>query len=455
MCHNASGGKGNGKVITMKTPVCDFVRDYIDKDVSRLHMPGHKGVNAFLGEAYDITEIKGADELYEASGIIAESEENASKLFGTGKTFYSAEGSSLCIKAMLYMIKLASPGEKTTVLAARNVHKAFVYGCGLLDIDVKWMWEREDDFSLCRCIITPEILKEELKRAEGKISAVYITSPDYLGGMSDIKSLSETAREYGVPLIVDNAHGAYLRFLKDSLHPIDLGADMCCDSAHKTLPVLTGGAYLHISENAPETYKNLGKKAMELFGSTSPSYLILQSLDKANEYMENGYKETLAACVKRVAKLKKDLNAAGIRIYESDPLKVTIINQGAKIGEILRKNGAECEYEDPDYTVLMLTPENTERDFERVYKALSELKPESYMRNPLTFKAPERKMSIRDALFSQSEKIKASDSFGRILAAPSVGCPPAVPAVVSGEVISKEAVEIFKYYCIDAVDVIK
>ena len=146
----------------------------------------------------------------------------------------------------------------------------------------------EDDFSLCRCIITPEILKEELKRAEGKISAVYITSPDYLGGMSDIKSLSETAREYGVPLIVDNAHGAYLRFLKDSLHPIDLGADMCCDSAHKTLPVLTGGAYLHISENAPETYKNLGKKAMELFGSTSPSYLILQSLDKANESSHNG-----------------------------------------------------------------------------------------------------------------------------------------------------------------------
>ena len=119
----------------MKTPIYDFLRRYADADVSRFHMPGHKG-KPFLGcEAMDLTEVAGADALYEAEGIIAESEENAAALFGSGRTLYSTEGSSQCIRAMLYLALTASGGVSRTVVAARNVHKAFVYAAALLDLD--------------------------------------------------------------------------------------------------------------------------------------------------------------------------------------------------------------------------------------------------------------------------------------------------------------------------------
>jgi arginine/lysine/ornithine decarboxylase len=125
-----------------------------------------------------------------------------------------------------------------------------------------------------------------------KPCAVYVTSPDYLGNQQDLAGLSAVCAARGIPLLVDNAHGAYLHFLPQPAHPLDLGATACCDSAHKTLPVLTGGAYLHIAKNAPERYARDAKRAMALFGSTSPSYLILQSLDRANAYLAGGYAES-------------------------------------------------------------------------------------------------------------------------------------------------------------------
>ena len=221
----------------MTTPIADFIENYIKNDMSRLHMPGHKGT--LYSE--DITEVKGADALYEADGIIAKSEQNATKIFGTKQTLYSTEGSSQCIKAMLMLAlnNRENKSERPLVLAARNVHKAFISAAALIDFDVKWLMPKTTD-SLCKCIISKEQLKETLENSAKKPNAVYITSPDYLGNIADIRGLSEVCKEFDIPLLVDNAHGAYLKFLGN--HPIDLGADMCCDSAHKTLPVLTGGA---------------------------------------------------------------------------------------------------------------------------------------------------------------------------------------------------------------------
>ena len=124
----------------MKTPICDFVREYNNSGASRLHMPGHKGKGRLGFEDMDITEIVGADSLYEASGIIRESEQNASKLFGC-ETFYSTEGSSQCIRAMVYLVSLlaASKGERPVILAARNCHKSFISAAALLDVDVEWI----------------------------------------------------------------------------------------------------------------------------------------------------------------------------------------------------------------------------------------------------------------------------------------------------------------------------
>ena len=122
----------------------------------------------------------------------------------------------------------------------------------LLDLEIRWLWP-EESRSLCGCPISPAQLEETLHSLPEPPAAVYLTSPDYLGGMAQIPALAQVCHQHGTLLLVDNAHGAYLRFLQPSLHPLDLGADLCCDSAHKTLPVLTGGAYLHLSPTAPGT----------------------------------------------------------------------------------------------------------------------------------------------------------------------------------------------------------
>ena len=186
----------------METPIADFVRRYNASGTARLHMPGHKG-KAFLGcEALDITEIQGADALYEAEGIIARSAENAAALFGSGRTLYSTEGSSQCIRAMLYLaLTNRAPGASNVVVAARNVHKAFVYAAALLDVEVVWLWP-EESRSLCGCPVTAEGLDRTLAALPAPPAAVYLTSPDYLGGMAEIASLAEVCHRRGTVLAV-------------------------------------------------------------------------------------------------------------------------------------------------------------------------------------------------------------------------------------------------------------
>ncbi len=448
----------------MNTPICDFVNSYAKKDTTRFHMPGHKGVS-FLGcEKMDITEIRGADELYDAESIIAESEENAGKLFGFGKTVYSTEGSSQCIRAMLFLAlqHREKAEERPLILAARNAHKAFLYSCALLDLDVEWLMPAEGgDGSLCTCPITPAQVEQRLTKLERKPFAVYITAPDYLGYSPDIRGLAEVCRKAEIPLLVDNAHGAYLKFLTPSAHPIDLGASMSCDSAHKTLPVLTGGAYLHLSEEWAKRAGGQAKKAMELFGSTSPSYLILQSLDRCNRYLSEGYFERLAQTIERMDSLKETLKRQGWRLMESDPLKLTVFTgemgyTGEEVGEVLRRNGVECEFADLDAVVLMATPENTECDFLRVEQALCGLKRKEKIEpmKPL-FSLPKRRMGIREAIFSQWEEVDCEKAVGRICASPCVSCPPAIPIAASGEEITTEMVGLFQAYGIKKIAVIK
>ena len=438
----------------MNTPVADFVQRYAKAGTTRLHMPGHKG-RCFLGcEPWDITEIHGADALYEAEGILAESEQNAAALFGSQRTCYSTEGSSQCIRAMLYLAVAASGSH--TVVAARNVHRAFVSAAALLDLEIRWLWP-EESRSLCGCPISPAQLEETLHSLPEPPAAVYLTSPDYLGGMAEIPALAQVCHQHGTLLLVDNAHGAYLRFLQPSLHPLDLGADLCCDSAHKTLPVLTGGAYLHLSPTAPAQLASLAKSALGLFGSTSPSYLTLASLDLCNRYLAEGYPQRLAEAVKRLAKLRERLTAAGWRVEPSDPLRVTVAAPrgvtGQELAGQLRRQGAECEYADRDFLVLMATPENTPEELAQAAAALGQCPGEA---NPpqLPLARGERACSIRQAAFAPRETVDAAHSLGRVCGLPTVGCPPAIPIAVSGERITPEALALFAYYGIEQVEVL-
>lgn len=438
----------------MNTPVADFVQRYAKAGTARLHMPGHKG-RCFLGcEPWDITEIHGADALYEAEGILAESEQNAAALFGSQRTCYSTEGSSQCIRAMLYLAVAASGSH--TVVAARNVHRAFVSASALLDLEIRWLWP-EESRSLCGCPISPAQLEETLNSLPEPPAAVYLTSPDYLGGMAEIPALAQVCHQHGTLLLVDNAHGAYLRFLQPSLHPLDLGADLCCDSAHKTLPVLTGGAYLHLSPTAPAQLAPLAKSALGLFGSTSPSYLTLASLDLCNRYLAEGYPQRLAEAVERLAELREKLTAAGWRVEPSDPLRVTVAAPrgvtGQELAGQLRRQGVECEYADRDFLVLMATPENTPEELAQAAAALGQCPGEA---NPpqLPLARGERACSIRQAAFAPRETVDAAHSLGRVCGLPTVGCPPAIPIAISGERITPEALALFAYYGIEQVEVL-
>ena len=446
----------------MKTPIVDFAKRYADSGVARFHMPGHKGIS-FLGcEPYDLTEIEGADLLSEANGIIAQSEDNATALFDTAHTYYSTEGSTLCIKAMLRLVTQdCKLSQRPRILAARNAHKAFLYAAALLDLDVEWLYPQNPSH-LCSCEITPDQIADVLKNVAVPPQAVYLTSPDYLGHVSDIAAIAQVCDAYGVPLLVDNAHGAYLQFLQPSQHPITLGATMCCDSAHKTLPVLTGGAYLHISKKAPVAYLEEARDAMALFASTSPSYLILQSLDLCNRYLSNGYSSVLCDLVDKLFALRQALNQKGIKVLDSEPLKLVLHAAelgytGNELATYLRQHRIECEFSDAEYLVLMVTPQITDDELGRLADALFALPLYAPLSNtPTLSPAPHTAcISIREAIFLPHEELCPQRAVGRILATPTVSCPPAIPIVVSGERIADADVALFAQYGIERVSVVK
>ena len=415
-------------------------------------MPGHKGRGILGCESLDITEIRGADDLYHPEGILARSEENASRLFGC-RTVYSAEGSSLAIRAMLYLAYTRS-GCKGRCLAGRNAHKSFLHTAVLLDFPISWLWAGDSYLS---CPVTAEIVEAAILAEQEKPFAVYLTSPDYLGNLAPVGEIANVCHRHGVPLLVDNAHGAYLKFLPRSLHPMDLGADLCSDSAHKTLPVLTGGAYLHMG---PDWTTEEAKAAMALFGSTSPSWLILQSLDGANPAMER-LPGDIAALAPHIAALKGALLAHGFALVGAEPLKITVHAakfgySGEEMAEILEKQGIFCEFADGDFLVFMLTPRNTPEELDRLRAALCAL-PRGVRQEepPIALARPKAACTPRQAAFAHRETIPVENSLGRILALANVSCPPAVPIVMCGEEIDEAAREALCRCGIEEVTVIK
>ncbi len=517
----------------MNAPIREFVERYAASGAARLHMPGHKGVGPLGCEAFDITEIAGADALYEAEGIIAESEANATALFETQRTLYATEGSSQCIRAMLYLAMtawmqdrrvsareaadahpegargealqpfastretLVCSGSRPVALAGRNAHRAFLTAAALCDFDVEWLWPEAETASPCACPISAEGLRRALDAMERPPFCVYVTSPDYLGGMLDIAALAEVCHACGVPLLVDNAHGAYLKFLPEKLHPMELGADLCCDSAHKTLPVLTGGAYLHVGRSADARYARRAKQALALFGSTSPSYLILQSLDCANPELADCFPARLAECRARVDALKAKLAARGFAVLPSEPMKLTLRTDGPEVARLLREGanifqsvsknslisdqslsvssysepksviiessqapgsalwrGVEPEFVDREHVVLMFSPGNSADDFECVARAL--IAPPTFEPIPSpAFPIPPRAMRIRDAMFAPSERVPIERAAGRICADPMAPCPPAISVINPGERVTAELAEALRRRGIEALTVVR
>lgn len=430
----------------MNTPIADFIRSYNHGNPCRLHMPGHKGL--FENTENDITEITGADSLFEASGILRESEKNASQIFGC-PTFYSTEGSSLCLRAMLRLASLYAKrqGRRPLLAVGRNAHRTVWTAAALLDLETLPIDSGEQTHLACR--ITPTVLSAFLEK-NPDVTALLITTPDYLGNCTDVAALSEVCRARGVLLLVDGAHGAYLKFLNPSRHPTDLGADLCCTSAHKTLPVLTGGAYLHLHPDLDPFFEENVKEAMALFASTSPSYLILCSLDEANPHLLT-LPDTLKKALAHFEEAKRMLCARGFAFLGDEPLKWTVCPKpvgytGDGLRKILEASGIFCEYSDADHLVLMLSPYDP-RSVTALQNALSALP----FRPPIASAPPvriahTRACCAREAILSPSAELPIGQCVGRTVASPTVGCPPAVPLLLCGETVSPEDLPLLRYY---------
>ena len=428
-------------------------------------MPGHKGTGPLGIEELDITEVRGADSLFEASGIIKESEKIASEIFGAD-TFYSTEGSSLSIRAMVYLTALyaRAHGKGAKIISARNCHRSFLSALTLTDAQVEWLASNSCDSFLTAGDVVAAFSDYLDRTPEEELPvALYLTSPDYLGNMQDIGALARLCHERDMLLLVDNAHGAYLKFLERSLHPIDLGADMCADSAHKTLGALTGGGYLHISKNSPEILVENAKRAMALFASTSPSYLILASLDLLNEKLCGDYKEELRDFVENLNICKEMLTNKGVKLVGNEPMKITLLANsvgysGNELADLLRKSRIECEFSDRDFVTLMpspASPSDITTATEAILGLLTHGKELALKPAPQLADKPERVMSVREAMLSVPERISVNSSLGRVICDTALACPPAVPILMPGERVDAAAVTLLEYYGIEALLVVK
>ena len=406
------------------------------------HTPGHKGSPAALPRglmSLDFTELPDTDSLYDASGPILKAERKAAALFGTARTCFSAGGCTLCIQAML---RLAAPhGGK--ILCSRVIHRSAVNAMALLGLEPVWA--------------LPGGVAEAASRPG--FAAVYVTTPDYYGRLMDLGPVAAACRAHGVPLLVDCAHGAHLMFTQPALHPLRFGASITADSAHKTLGVLTGGAWLNVGD---ARYAAGAKRAMALFGSTSPSYPVLASLDLAREWLQ-AHPGAYPPLQKKVEEIRAFASSRGIGLPKGpcDPTRITLNTAsvgltGVQAAQRLRNAGIEPEYADAAYVVLIATPFNTDGDFARLKAALAELPVGAPLSaEPELPPLPPVAAGLREAVLAESEPVPLSAAAGRIAAEAACPCPPGVPVVMPGERITREAVRFLRRYGIPGINVLK
>jgi arginine/lysine/ornithine decarboxylase len=396
---------------------------YLGHNFSSFHVPGHKGRIS----GFDVTELEETDDLYNSNGFIEASENNAADLFGSEFTLFSAGGNALCIQTML---KIFVPcGGK--LIIARNVHKSVVNATILLGIEPVWLSVCGNDANLLELAV---ILKNN-----NDLSAVFLTSPDYFGNFSNIKAVKEVCGT--IPILVDCAHGSHLKFIRGGrFYPLALGASASADSAHKTLPVLTGGAFLHINDR--NITKEEAKSAMSLFASTSPSFHILASLDKCVSLLRKKGTIFYKKLQKNVLKIKKIAKKNNFLYKNDDPVRIVFnfSNENKdKILKYFKKHKIMPEFFFDGKMVLIPSIFNRKKDWKRLLKAVRclKIKKKDVINNEKKYDVPWKKINPREAFFARKEKIETKKSLGRISSDSLCSCPPGIPLVIPGEIIDE------------------
>ncbi len=448
---------------SFSTPLRERIDQIIEDNKMRMYMPGHKGKLPYPFEEvapYDITEIDGADSLYHSSDVLREIEDRIAAAYHAGASLLSASGSSLCIQTMLYLANRR--GRK--IIAARNSHQIAVNTFGLLRMDVMWVKCKinySDEQNIRGIALQPTAEEiEKMLQENTDTASVYITSPDYFGQIADIPQISEVCKRYGVWLLVDNAHGAHLNRFRAALHPIVQGADMCCDSLHKNYPVLTGGAVLHLAESK---FRSHAKYAMSLFGTTSPSYLIMLSADMALPYIE-GSDDKYLQLGAYISNLKERLYKHGyetVRSFVSDPLRLAVGFHSMgylreEMSYYLYRRDIQPEYVFENTVIFMPSLSTTLEELQQLELVLTQLP----MRRPIPqtviqYVLPRRPLSIHEAMARPAMQVPIEDAQGRVSARLISKCPPGIPIVTPGEEISNLIIQTLKNTGIKFIYVVK
>ncbi len=416
----------------MPAPLYDALKEYARKNPARFHMPGHKGKFLPAPElaglaSIDVTELSPTGNLYAAGAPFDQAQSLWAKLFGFDCCQFLTGGSTMGIHTGLALC--TAPGER--VLIDRNCHRAAFNALALLDLEPVWLerpWLREENLV---GPISPEAVESALER-NPDIKTICITSPTYAGVLSNIGAISRIVHTRGGKLFVDGAHGAHLPFL--GLDPFS-GADIVTVSAHKTLPAMGQSALLFASGFTPEQVR----QAASVFGSSSPSYPILASIDLARDWLlgEGWYEYRRAAC--RVFEFRQAFPSlkGGPSL---DPCRLTLkVKDGPAFARAMEERGIYPEMEDGGHVVFICTAQDSDGDFYRLEQALVELRDRMGDCPPIPAPPlPERAISPRSALFSSGVLCPLQDCEGRVSAVQIAPYPPGVPVVAPGERISKK-----------------
>ncbi len=354
---------------------------YRDSDYYGFHMPGHKRNTELFGEALpyglDITEIDGFDDLHHSEGYLLEAQNFAAQVFGAEETHFLINGSTVGILSAIH----GCTKREDKVIVARNSHKAVYNGVFLNGLKPVYVYPKIEEEFLIQGEITAVQIEEILQREDG-IKAILITSPTYDGVVSDVEGIADVAHKYKIPLIVDEAHGAHFGFDKHFPQNSNAqGADVVIHSLHKTLPSLTQTALLHI--NGTIVDRNRIKEYLKIYQSSSPSYILLASIDKCVRLVDAKKEELFLNYTKLLKQVREELkslcNLKLVEIRGMDISKIVIFTKGTSISSkelynrLLKEYHIQMEMVGPNYVLGITSIGDYEKGFERLLEALFEI----------------------------------------------------------------------------------
>lgn len=355
----------------------DIIGRYAEKNPVRFHMPGHKGKSENnLNYSLDVTELFFTDNLYNPSSeinLIYELEDRIAKCFFKDLNIHSlisCSGATLCIQASIHFLvqlKKNKNNNNLYIICDKTSHISFINAISLLNITPLWIYPEEN--------FAEKINYFAQSDNSQNIIGVFVTSPDYFGSMKNIARISEECKKYSFNLVADNSHGSHLAFYKNGIfHPINLGADISVDSIHKTLPVLTGAAVLHTKKIFDK--ETVLRKSMNVFASTSPSYLILQSIEKMIDFLEKNGIEEHERLINDINLFKSKANKLGFLFASDglyDPYRIVLDckNSGEKLYYFLAQRNIICEFFTGDSVIIIPSVSNKTEDFEKLFYELN------------------------------------------------------------------------------------